>query len=92
MAYSSTVNHPVQITSRAPSTGSAMWSYHSTHGATEILAAGFFSDGLTLGMKFGDVVMSVQAVVGSSCSITFAPVVSVTSTGATVASGALTST
>lgn len=92
MAYSSTLNHPAQISSRGRSTESALWSYHSTHGATEILVAGFFTDAQALGMRVGDVVMSIQATTGSSYSITLAPITAVSSTGGTVASGALTST
>lgn len=32
------------------------WYYASTHGATEVVAANFFTDGRALGMRVGDIV------------------------------------
>lgn len=57
MAYS-TSNPPQLI---APSIGGkpALWIYTSTHSSTEIIAASFFSNGSNLGMKAGDLLLSV---------------------------------
>lgn len=57
MAYS-TSNPPTLM---VPSIGAkpAIWAYSSTHSSTEILAASFFSNGAALGMRAGDILVSV---------------------------------
>lgn len=59
MAYSAA--NPPQLL--VPSIGAtpALWSYRSTHTSTEILAANFFANGSNLGMKPGDLVVTVSS-------------------------------
>lgn len=58
MAYSTSNPPTLQI----PSIGAfpAQWAYRSTHTSTEILAAGFFTNGSALGMKAGDFLITVS--------------------------------
>jgi hypothetical protein len=59
MAYS-TSNPPTLL---VPSIGAypAFWAYKSTNTSTEVLASGFFSNGAALGMKAGDVVVTINS-------------------------------
>lgn len=72
-----------------------MWLYNSTNLTTDMTAAGFFSDGVSLGMRPGDVVIGTQYTSAGSSVITFqASVASITTAGAASLStgGMLTST
>jgi hypothetical protein len=62
MAYS-TSNPPTLL---VPSIGAkpAVWAYRSTNTSTETLAAGFFSNGAALGLKAGDIVVSINSTSG----------------------------
>lgn len=57
MAYST--SNPPQLL--VPSIGGkpALWAYSSTHSSTEVIAASFFANGSNLGMKTGDLLLSV---------------------------------
>jgi hypothetical protein len=72
---------------RIASTGSPiaarLWMYCSTGTSTDPFTAGFFSDGYTLGMKQGDVVIHVNqtSTVSSSQVLALGVVSSVSSTG-----------
>lgn len=62
---------------------SQLWLYQSTNLTTDLTAAGFFSDGYTLGMRPGDVVMGSQYTSAGSSVITFqGSIASVTTGGA----------
>lgn len=64
------------------------WQYCSTHGATEVVAANFFTDGLSLGMKVGDMLMNY----GSSGAVTIHRVLTVGSTTTQVGIGTVIAT
>jgi hypothetical protein len=59
MSYS-TSNPPTLL---VPSIGNkpALWAYSSTHTSTEVLATGFFTNGLGLGMKVNDILITVSS-------------------------------
>ena len=59
MAYS-TSNPPTLL---VPSIGAkpALWAYQSTNTSTDILAAGFFTNGSGLGMKTNDLLITVSS-------------------------------
>lgn len=87
MAYST--SSPPQLTQpRMGGTGPNQWTYSSTHTSTAAAAAGFFTNGQALGMKVDDLLFGVEA--GTAHYV--ARVSAVSSTGATIASGTLTST
>jgi len=44
--------------SSSPAQGKNLWFYNSTHALSDIVGAGFFTDGDFLGMQQGDVLMS----------------------------------
>lgn len=44
--------------STSPAAGNSMWQYQSTHALSDLTGVGFFSDGLALGMKQGDVLIA----------------------------------
>jgi hypothetical protein len=61
--------------------GTALWSYCSTNSATEVTTANFFSDGVQLGMKVGDIVFVVyQTSVGSTSPLPYMGVIGASST------------
>lgn len=62
MAYS-TSNPPTLL---VPSIGAfpAVWAYRSTNTSTEVLASGFFSNGSALGMKAGDLLVTINSTSG----------------------------
>lgn len=74
--------------------GGALWFYSSTNKTTDIFVSNFFSDGKNLGMKPGDMVMGNQFTsAGSSVVTFFGTVTGVSTSGATLSTGAsLTST
>ena len=70
--------------------GGNLWSYCSTNKTTDLIVAGFFSDGYALGMRPGDIVMAIQFTsAGSSVLLSVHPVTVVNSTSgvATVSAG-----
>lgn len=70
--------------------GGSIWSYVSTNLTTDLTAANFFSDGWQLGMKAGDFVMGAQFTSLGSSVIGFTGIiVSVSTGGASLSSGAL---
>lgn len=66
MAYSST-NPPQLITQPYGDAGPGLWSYKSTDAIATVCGAGYVSDGLTRGMKAGDVVfvLNTNSTLGS---------------------------
>lgn len=56
MAYSTT--NPPRVLIPGMGGSRTVWEYSSTHGSTELLATGFFTNGQHLGMRVGDVVVS----------------------------------
>lgn len=63
--------------------GGGLWYYSSTNLTTDLVAAGFFSDGKTLGMRPGDMVMGVQFTsAGSSVTTFYGAVTAITTAGA----------
>ncbi len=72
-----------------------LWLYSSTNLTTDLTAAGFFSDGVALGMRPGDLVLGTQYTSAGSSVVSFIATVSaVTTAGAASLStgGTLTST
>jgi hypothetical protein len=72
-----------------------LWVYQSTNLTTDINAAGFFADGVALGMRPGDIVIGTQYTSAGSSVVSFIATVSaVTTAGAASLStgGTLTST
>lgn len=72
MAYSTT-NPPALLQDRLMG-GGAVWSYISADARADVVAAGYFSNGRSLGMKLGDV---VNCVVDSTGVLTVASVTAV---------------
>lgn len=72
MAYSTT-NPPALLQDRLMG-GGAVWSYISADERAAVVAAGYFSNGRSLGMKLGDV---VNCVVDSTGVLTVASVTAV---------------
>lgn len=63
--------------------GGGLWYYSSTNLTTDLVASGFFSDGKTLGMKPGDMVMGVQFTsAGSSVTTFYGAITSISTAGA----------
>lgn len=61
--------------------GSGLWYYASSDGSTVLQAAGYFSDGLALGMRIGDVIMAVaQSSLGTSPTLSLGVLVTTNST------------
>jgi hypothetical protein len=63
--------------------GGGLWFYSSTNATTDLVAAGFFSDGKNLGMRPGDMVQGVQFTSAGSSVITFyGAITAITTAGA----------
>lgn len=63
--------------------GGGLWYYSSTNLTTDLVAAGFFSDGKALGMRPGDMVMGCQFTsAGSSVTTFWGAVTSISTAGA----------
>lgn len=87
MAYS--VNNPPKLLiGEMGGSGPSLFAYSSTHTSTAAAAAGFFTNGQALGLKVDDLIFGVE----EGTAHYFARVTTVSSTGATIASGTLTST
>jgi len=67
--------------------GGNLWTYTSTNTSTETEASTFFSDGWYLGMRPGDVVMSVSYTSGSTHTLSFGVVTAASSAGVTISTG-----
>lgn len=62
--------------------GNGLWYYSSSDGSTVLQAAGYFSDGLSLGMRNGDVLISVsQSSLGTSPTMQIGVLMTTDSTG-----------
>lgn len=70
--------------------GSGLWYYASSDGSTVLQGAGYFTDGLSLGMRIGDAMISVsQTSLGTSPTCQFGVLVTTNSTaGFNIAIGA----
>ena len=95
---SSIANPPTRISQGPLSNafGGALWKYDSTDPSTDIATAGYFTDGLSLGMQAGDLVVGVTATAGTSSAaprIAYAmPITYSGSTGAGASGSRMTST
>lgn len=89
MAYST--SNPPRLEAQAIA-GPKQWVYHSTEGATLVVATDYFSDGQSLGMSLGDMVRVVETDNSYALSIGRVTALSTSGTGATIAIGSLTST
>ena len=76
------------------SQGGQLWFYSSTNLSTDLFVSNFFTDGLELGMRPGDIVIGNQfSSAGSSVETYIASVTGVSTSGATLSTGgSLTST
>lgn len=74
--------------------GGQLWFYSSTNLTTDVFVSNFFTDGKALGMRPGDLVLGNQfSSAGSSVQTFFGTVTGVSTSGATLSTGAsLTST
>jgi hypothetical protein len=69
--------------------GGSLWYYSSTNKTTDVFVSNFFSDGKKLGMKPLDIVLMTQFTsAGSSVVTMIGTVTGVSTSGATLASGA----
>lgn len=84
MAGYSTSNPPAQIAQTV--TGKSVWLYSSADDDATVNGASYFSNGVSLGMKVGDIVLVVDTATpkGSFCFVT-----SVSGDAATTAFGAV---
>lgn len=72
-----------------PQQGGQLWFYSSTNKTTDIYVSNFFTDGLKLGMRPGDMLfMNSFTSAGSSVVTMIGTVTGVSTSGATLASGA----
>lgn len=70
--------------------GGALWVYSSTNLTTDLTASNFFSDGKSLGMRPGDIVIGVQfSSAGSSVQTFIGAITGVSSNGASLSTGSL---
>lgn len=89
-AASSVTNPPILVFSplgggKGPNVGQKLWSYQSTNTTTEVTTAGFFTDGQSLGMAIGDVVMGTYCTSAGSASYPYMGCISAaSSTGCTL--------
>lgn len=90
-SMSMTATTGLSTTPSAPNgQGGAMWYYSSTNLTTDLTATNFFSDGKTLGMHPGDMVMGVQfSSAGSTVTSFMGAIVGVSTSGASLSTGSL---
>ena len=82
MAYSST--NPVRLHSQAIA-GMRIWEYNTSEGSTVVLTAtGYFSDGVSRGMKAGDLIIAYGDSGGTTQVFALGIVSSVNTTAGTV--------
>ena len=67
--------------------GGNIWTYVSTNTSTETEAATFFTDGWYLGMRPGDIVMSVSYTSGSTHTLSLGVVTDASTAGVTLSTG-----
>lgn len=68
--------------------GGGLWLYSSSHGSTETMDTGFFSDAQQLGMRPGDVLLGVQWTTAGSSLVSYIGVIGDVSTaGAALSTG-----
>lgn len=72
--------------------GPKSWTYHSTEGATLVVATDYFSNGKLLGMALGDSVKVVETDNSYALSYGRVTALSTSGDGATITIGSLTST
>lgn len=89
MSYS-TSNPPALVSQSIA--GPKQYVYHSTEGATQVVASGYFSDGQSLGMALGDSVRIVETDNSYAQSFATVTAVSTSDDSVTIAIGSLTST
>lgn len=65
--------------------GQNVWIYNTTESCTDLVTAGFFTDGFYLGMKQGDLIMGTFTT-GSSVSAYIGVIGAVTTSGCNIAS------
>ena len=86
-AASSLVNPPIRIAGglgganslTTSGGGRSLWMYHTSDESTNLQSTGYFTDGKTLGMKGGDVLIAVIAT-GSSIGLTIGAIAVATAT------------
>lgn len=84
MAYS-TSNPPALQVQAIAQTNLRIWSYSSTDVATDVDAAGYFTNGDALGLKIGDIMFVVDTDTGPN-TVTIHRVITVTAGGAATVS------
>lgn len=84
MAYATT--NPPSLVSQRIGDGPAIWIYSSADVDSDVNAASYFSDGIALGMRVGDIVLVVDT---TTPKVSYHGVASVTTTAATTAFGAV---
>ena len=73
-----------------PSQGGNLWFYASTNLTTDLVAANFFSDGWTRGMRAGDIVQGAQfSSAGSTVTTFLGAIVSASTSGCALSTGSL---
>lgn len=70
--------------------GVGLWRYTSTNLTTDLTASNFFSDGYSLGMRPGDIVIGSQfSSAGSSVTVFIGAITGVSTSGASLSTGSL---
>ena len=80
MSYSTSV--PPRMIAQGPSGGGSIWMYQSEDVHGDVDAASYFTNGASLGMKVGDVVLVVET--DNSYALSIHVVTAVAAAGATV--------
>jgi hypothetical protein len=80
MAYSTSL--PPRLIAQGPSDGGSIWMYQSEDAHGDVDAASYFTNGMALGMKVGDVVLVVET--DASYALSMHVVTAVAAAGATV--------
>lgn len=65
-----------------PAAGVQIWRYNSTNLTTDLVSAGFFTDGYRLGMQIGDLLFGTQWTSAGSSFISYAGVLTTTNSTA----------
>jgi len=84
MAYATT--NPPSLVAQRIGDGPAVWIYSSADVDSTVNGASYFSDGIALGMRVGDIVLVVDT---TTPKVSYHGVASVTATAATTAFGAV---
>ena len=76
---------PVGVGHNTPNAGMKVWTYQSTNSTTEITTAGFFTDGQSLGMAIGDILIGTYCTSAGEASYPYmGNVTAASSTGCTI--------